>query len=140
MQDLRQQKSCKRRYRDVHRNPCLPRVWDALVAYHLAKEGYRAWAVGTCLSRTCKNVDLAYEWFNFWLEGHAGAEQSKIGFFSPVDTYEKYLTPQQVKDWYGGGTREGGSIDERVQRVSVWNTRPTNQEYYTEKWNEFLAS
>jgi putative spermidine/putrescine transport system substrate-binding protein len=108
--------------------------------YAVAKEGYRAWAVGTCLSRTCKNVDLAYEWFNFWLEGHAGAEQSKIGFFSPVDTYEKYLTPQQVKDWYGGGTREGGSIDERVQRVSVWNTRPTNQEYYTEKWNEFLAS
>ena len=25
-------------------------------------------------------------------------------------------------------------------KVYVWNTRPKNLEYYTEKWNEFLAA
>jgi len=29
---------------------------------------------------------------------------------------------------------------ERAKRVHVWNTRPKNLEYYTEKWNEFLAA
>ena len=108
--------------------------------YAVAKEGYRAWAVGSCISHTCKNMDLAYEWLNFWLEGYAGAEQSKLGFFSPVESYRNYLTPQQVTDWYGGGAREGGAIDVRTRNVLAWNTRPTNQEYYTEKWNEFLAA
>ena len=29
---------------------------------------------------------------------------------------------------------------DRAERVFVWNTRPKNLEYYTEKWNEFLAA
>ena len=107
--------------------------------YAVAKEGYRAWAVGSTITSTCKNLDGAYEWLNFWLEGYAGAQQSEIGFFSPVDTYEKYLTPEQVKQWYGGEGREGGSIQERTRKVWTWNTRPKNLELYTEKWNEFLA-
>jgi putative spermidine/putrescine transport system substrate-binding protein len=108
--------------------------------YAVAKEGYRTWAVGACLSSTTKNVDLAYEWLNYWLEGYPGARQSEIGYFSPIKTYEKYLKPEEVTQWYGGVGRDGGSIDERTRHVYVWNTRPKNQEYYTEKWNEFLAS
>jgi putative spermidine/putrescine transport system substrate-binding protein len=108
--------------------------------YAVATEGYRAWAVGSCLSASSKQPDLVYEWLNFWLEGFAGARQSELGFFSPVDTYAKYLSPDQVREWYGGAGRDGGSIDERVQKVFVWNTRPKNHEYYTDKWNEFLAS
>jgi len=108
--------------------------------YAVAKEGYRTWAVGACLSSTTKNIDLAYEWLNYWLEGYAGARQSEIGYFSPIRTYEKYLKPEEIAQWYGGVGRDGGSIDERTRHVYVWNTRPKNQEYYTEKWNEFLAS
>jgi putative spermidine/putrescine transport system substrate-binding protein len=110
------------------------------VRYAVAKEGYRTWCVGSCLSATSKNVDLAYEWLNNWLEGFAGARESEIGYFSPINTYEKYLKPEEVQQWYGGVGRDGGSIAERTKHVYVWNTRPKNQEYYTEKWNEFLAS
>ncbi len=108
--------------------------------YAEAVEGYRAWAVGSCLSATAKNVDGAYEWFNFWLEGFAGAEQSKLGFYAPVDTYKKYLTPEQVREWYDGVGRDGGSVANRNAKIFVWNTKPKNQEYYADKWNEFLAS
>ena len=82
----------------------------------------------------------AYEWLNFWMEGYPGARQSEIGYFSTVDNYEKYLDPKLVKEVYGGEGRDGGSLADRAERVFVWNTRPKNLEYYTEKWNEFLAA
>jgi len=108
--------------------------------YAEAVEGYRAWAVGSSLSATAKNVEGAYQWLNFWLEGFAGAEQSKLGFYSPVDTYKKYLTPEQVRELYDGVGRDGGSVADRNAKIFVWNTKPKNQEYYTDKWNEFLAT
>jgi putative spermidine/putrescine transport system substrate-binding protein len=108
--------------------------------YAEAVEGYRAWAVGSAISATCKNVDGAYEWINFWLEGFAGAKQAEIGYYSPVDTYTKYMTPEQVRKSYGGEGRDGGPVERRNGRVFVWNTKPKNQEYYSDKWNEFLAS
>jgi putative spermidine/putrescine transport system substrate-binding protein len=108
--------------------------------YAEAVEGYRAWAVGSSISATAKNVDGAYEWINYWLEGYAGARQAEIGYYSPVDTYTKYLTPEQVRQLIGGEGRDGGSVERRNTKVYVWNTKPKNQEYYTDKWNEFLAS
>lgn len=108
--------------------------------YAVAKEGYRAWCNGQGITSTCRNLDAAYEWLNFWLEGFPGARQSEIGYFSTADTFAQYLTPQQVSEWYGGVGRDGGSLEQRSQKVFVWNTRPTNLEYYTEKWNEFLAA
>lgn len=109
------------------------------VRYAVAKEGYRAWCVGQSISAETRNLDACYEWLNFWQEGFAGARQSEIGYFSTVDTYAKYLSEKQVSEWYGGVGRDGGSLENRSQKVYVWNTRPTNLEYYTEKWNEFLA-
>lgn len=108
--------------------------------YAEAVEGYRAWAVGTCLSASAKNVEGAYKWFNYWFEGFAGAEQSKLGFYSPVDSYKKYLTKKQVEELYDGVGRDGGSVAKKNKLIYVWNTKPDNQEYYTDKWNEFLAT
>lgn len=108
--------------------------------YAEAVEGYRAWAVGSCISATAKNLDGAYEWINYWLEGYAGARQAEIGYYSPVDSYTRYLTPDQVRQLIAGEGRDGGSLDRRNTKVFVWNTKPKNQEYYTDKWNEFLAS
>jgi len=110
------------------------------VHYAVAKEGYRAWCNGYAISAEAKNLDLCYEWLNYWTEGYPGARQSEIGYFSTYDTYEKYLDPKLVKQVYGGEGRDGGSLADRAQRVFVWNTRPKNLEYYTEKWNEFLAA
>ncbi len=110
------------------------------VHYAVAKEGYRAWCNGYGIAANSKNVDLAYEWLNFWMDGYPGAQQSKIGYFSTSAGYDKYLEPQLIKEVYGGEGRDGGSLEERAKRVYVWNTRPKNLEYYTEKWNEFLAA
>jgi putative spermidine/putrescine transport system substrate-binding protein len=108
--------------------------------YAVTKEGYRAWCQGQAISATTRNLDACYEWLNFWLEGFAGARQTEIGYFSTIDTYSRYLPPELIRQVYGGEGRDGGSLEDRSQRVYVWNTRPTNLEYYTEKWNEFLAA
>ena len=50
------------------------------------------------------------------------------------------MTPEQTCQSYGGGGRDGGPVERCNARVFVWNTKPKNQEYYTDKWNEFLAS
>jgi putative spermidine/putrescine transport system substrate-binding protein len=110
------------------------------VHYAVAKEGYRAWCNGYGIAANSKNVDLAYEWLNFWMDGYPGAQQSKIGYFSTSGGYDKYLEPELIKQVYGGEGRDGGSLADRAKRVYVWNTRPKNLEYYTEKWNEFLAA
>ena len=110
------------------------------VHYAVAKEGYRAWCNGYGIAVNSKNVDLCYEWLNFWMDGYPGAQQSKIGYFSTAGTYDKYLAPDLIKQVYGGEGRDGGSLEDRAKRVYVWNTRPKNLEYYTEKWNEFLAA
>lgn len=110
------------------------------VHYAVAKEGYRAWCNGYAISANTKNVDACYEWLNYWMEGYPGARQSEIGYFSTVNNYEKYLDPKLVSEVYGGVGRDGGSLADRAERVFVWNTRPKNLEYYTEKWNEFLAA
>ncbi|HSS87459.1 MAG TPA: extracellular solute-binding protein, partial [Reyranella sp.] len=109
------------------------------VHYAVAKEGYRAWCNGYGIAAETKNVDLAYEWLNFWMDGYPGAQQSKIGYFSTAGTYDKYLEPDLIKQVYGGEGRDGGSLEDRAKRVYAWNTRPKNLEYYTEKWHEFLA-
>jgi putative spermidine/putrescine transport system substrate-binding protein len=108
--------------------------------YAVAKEGYRAWCNGYGIAANAKNLDACYEWLNFWMEGFPGARQSEIGYFSTANTYEKYLDPKLVTEVYGGVGRDGGSLEDRANRVFVWNTRPKNLEYYTEKWNEFLAA
>jgi putative spermidine/putrescine transport system substrate-binding protein len=110
------------------------------VHYAVAKEGYRAWCNGYGISAEAKNIDACYEWLNYWMEGYPGARQSEIGYFSTVSNYDKYLEPKLIKEVYGGEGRDGGSLADRAQRVFVWNTRPKNLEYYTEKWNEFLAA
>ncbi len=110
------------------------------VRYAVAKEGYRAWCVGQAISHNCRDIDLAYEWINFWMDGFAGARQSEIGYYSTVDTFRPYLEPALVEAVYEGKGRDGGSLADRTSKVYVWNTRPKNLPYYTEKWNEFLAA
>lgn len=108
--------------------------------YAVAKEGYRAWCNGYAISATCKNVDLAYEYLNYWLDGYPGNEQGKIGYYSTSDTYKQYMDQDLQNSLYGGVGRDGGSFEQRAARIYVWNTRPRNLPYYTEKWNEFLAA
>lgn len=108
--------------------------------YAVAKEGYRAWCQGYAISSNCRDLDLAYDWLNFWMSGFPGARQSEIGYFSTTDTYGPYLDEATKRAVYDGVDRDGGSLEDRARKVYVWNTRPDNMGYYTEKWNEFLAA
>jgi len=108
--------------------------------YAVAKEGYRAWCNGYGISENCRDLDSAYEWLNFWAGGFPGARQSEIGYFSTFDNYPEFLSPELQRSVYGGEGRDGGSLTDRASKIYVWNTRPANLEYYTEKWNEFLAA
>ena len=71
------------------------------------------------------------------LSGRAAVEDR---LFLDVRRGRDILEPDLIKQVYGGVGRDGGSLEERAKRVYVWNTRPKNLEYYTEKWNEFLAA
>ena len=62
-----------------------------------------------------------------------GARPGQVGGHFPVPGGE-------IRQLIGGEGRDGGSVERRNTKVYVWNTKPKNQEYYTDKWNEFLAS
>ena len=108
--------------------------------YAVAKEGYRAWCNGYAISANTRNLDLAYDYLNYWLDGYPGAEQGKIGYYASSDLYKQYMAQDLQDSLYGGVGRDGGTLADRAQRIYVWNTRPRNLPYFTGKWNEFLAA
>ena len=70
-------------------------------------------------------------------DGAHGAVQGRGGFLIalPFQIAERHHFAIALRKG-----RDGGSLEDRAKRVYVWNTRPKNLEYYTEKWNEFLAA
>jgi putative spermidine/putrescine transport system substrate-binding protein len=39
-----------------------------------------------------------------------------------------------------GRARDGGSFDERMGRIAVWNSVMDNDRYLIRRWNEFITS
>jgi putative spermidine/putrescine transport system substrate-binding protein len=39
-----------------------------------------------------------------------------------------------------GTVRDGGSMEERLGRIAVWNSVMDEDRYLTRKWNEFISS
>jgi putative spermidine/putrescine transport system substrate-binding protein len=39
-----------------------------------------------------------------------------------------------------GAVRDGGSFEERMGNVVVWNSTMQEQVYLVQKWNEFIAA
>ena len=68
---------------------------------------------------------------------------SGVDTTAPVDE-ETDDKPQEVEVKGIEGTTSRydvrATLEDRAAKVYVWNTRPKNLEYYTEKWNEFLAA
>lgn len=130
--------------------------------YAPLKEGYRAWGGGIGLSSNLEGValDAAYEYINWWLTGWAGAFVGRQGYYSssPANAKE-YMSGEEWDFWYDGkeaavamidpfGTelepagalRDGGSFEDRMGSVVVWNSVMEEQDYLVQKWNEFIAS
>jgi putative spermidine/putrescine transport system substrate-binding protein len=105
-------------------------------------------------------LDCAMQYLNWYNSGWQGGFIAKQGYYSPVpDTAKKFLTKAEwdywydgkpatvvIKDPYGsiedkiGAVRDGGSLWEREERISVWNTVMDEDKYLTRRWIGFVAS
>ncbi len=123
------------------------------------KEGYRAWHGGASLSRHLAGgqLDLAYEYLNWWLTGYAGAVMARQGYYiSTPERTRSVLSPAEWAYWYDGATaacdlcgpagnvvvqagarRAGGTYLERSSRIAVWNTVMEEYNYAARAWDRF---
>lgn len=126
------------------------------------REGYRAWHGGASLSRHLAGaqLDLAYDYLNWWLSGWAGAVMARQGYYMSVpERVRAVLTPAEWDYWYeglpavrdlpgpdgsivarAGARRRGGAWHERASRVAVWNTVIDEYNYAARAWRKFVRS
>ncbi|BBE71229.1 ABC transporter substrate-binding protein [Oharaeibacter diazotrophicus] len=119
-------------------------------------EGYRAWHGGLCLSSRLSGrmLDAAYDYLNWWLEGHAGAVVARQGYYMSVPgRVRNHLTPAEWAYWYEGepaatdlpgpdgatvvrkgAVRAGGSYWQRASSIAVWNTTMDEHNYLVRRW------
>jgi len=130
--------------------------------YAFPKEGMRGWHGGHAISAKVqgKQLDQAYEYINWWLDGWAGAFVSHQGYYHSIpDNVKKHLDPADWDFWYMGkpaakdlpdpfGTiiikkgevREGGSYWNRYSKIAVWNSLMDENNYLVKRWTEFLTA
>lgn len=130
--------------------------------YAPLKEGYRGWGGGLGLSKNLSGIELdaAYEYLNWMLDGWVGGFLSRQGYYSaaPVNA-RKYMKPEEWDFWYDGkpaaidmidpfgkkieskgAVRDGGSFTERMGNVVCWNSFMQQQVYLVYKWTEFVVA
>ena len=123
-------------------------------------EGYRAWHGGASLSCHLRGaeLDMAYEYLNWWLSGFAGSVMARQGYYisNPARARE-HLSPQEAAYWYDGaaaahdlngpsgdvavkaGTRRaGGPYHDRARRIVIWNTVMDEYNYAARAWDRFM--
>lgn len=123
-------------------------------------EGYRAWHGGASLSRHLRGaeLDMAYEYLNWWLSGFAGAVMARQGYYisNPAAT-RAHLSPEEWSYWYDGTAaakdlngpsgavvvkagqrRAGGSYHDRARRIVIWNTVMDEYNYAARAWERFI--
>ncbi len=126
------------------------------------KEGYRGWGymLGMMKHLTGLKRDCALEYINWYCSGFAGAFVAREGYYSAQPTNaKKFLSPVEWDYWYSGKpaaddihdpfgklmekagrARDGGSFEERMGNVAVWNSVMDEDRYLTRKWNEFISA
>jgi len=130
--------------------------------YQPLKEGYRAWGGGLGLARHLSGakLDAAYEYVNWYTSGWVGAYLNRQGYYSAcMETAKQYMSEDEWGFWVEGkpaqgdilspdgqvmekaGTvRDGGSFDDRMGKVSCWNSVMDEDRYMVRRWNEFIAA
>ncbi|EHR69752.1 spermidine/putrescine-binding periplasmic protein [Burkholderiales bacterium JOSHI_001] len=126
------------------------------------KEGYRAWAAGFGVPKTLqgKQLDAAYEFINWFLDGWAGAYLNRQGYYSAVlETAKAKMEAYEWAYWMegkpaamdikspngdllakAGAVRDGGSYEQRMGGIACWNAIMDENVYMVQKWNEFVAA
>ena len=130
--------------------------------YGALKEGYRGWGGGIGLSKNLSGIELdaAYEYLNWLLDGWVGGFLGRQGYYSAVpENAKKFMKPEEWDFWYEGkpaatdiidpfgkkieakgAVRYGGSFKERIGNIVCWNSVMQEQTYLVQKWNEFIAA
>jgi putative spermidine/putrescine transport system substrate-binding protein len=156
----------------VNGEVALESMWSPAVAaiqaegvpcvYAFPKEGLRGWHGGLAISAKVKGkqLDQAYEYINWWLDGWPGAFVARQGYYHSVpENTKKYLEPAEWDYWYDGkpaskdladpfGTviikkgdvRSGGSYWDRYSHIAVWNSLMDENDYLVKRWTEFLTA
>ena len=123
------------------------------------KEGCRGWYGGMSLSSRLegRDLDAAYEYLNWWIDGYAGAVMARQGSYisNPMAT-KNHLSEHEWDFWYDGkpasapirdhegqiiyeiGDRRSGSYAERMEKIILWNTVMTEHNYLVRKWENAL--
>jgi len=130
--------------------------------YQPLEEGYRSWGGGIGLSKSLSGLELdaAYEYINWYLDGWVGGFLMRQGYYSAVpETSKNYMSEDEWGFWFegkaaegdianpfgkvmekAGAVRDGGSFYERMGAVACWNAVMDENQYMVRKWNEFIAS
>jgi putative spermidine/putrescine transport system substrate-binding protein len=130
--------------------------------YVALKEGYRSWGLGLMLFKHLQGLkrDAAYDYLNWHYAGHSGAFFARQGYYNPVlENTKAVLSPEEWDYWYEGkaaridivdpfdnlqdkigSVRDGGSYWKRLSNVAIYNTAPRENQYLTQKWNEFFTA
>lgn len=132
------------------------------VRFAAPKEGYRGWHGVMCLSSKTEGhvKDAAYDYMNWWLSGWPGAFIARQGYYiSNPERSQSLLSGNEWDYWYAGkettqdlrGTdgnlsvkagsrRSGGTYQQRMGHIAVWNTVMPSYEYSLQKWYEFISA
>lgn len=138
------------------------RALGASVRMVTPKEGYRGWFGGLALSARLDDWsrDAAYDYINWWLDGKPGAIMARAGaYMSNPDSVRPWLSEEEWAFWYEGkpaavpitnpsgqaiyetgSVREGGSYEERMARVAVWDTVMEEHNYLVRRWENALSN
>lgn len=130
--------------------------------YQPLKEGYRSWGGGIGLSSNLSGLELdaAYEYINWYLDGWVGGYLMRQGYYSAVpETSKNFMSEDEWGFWFegkaaagdianpqgdviekAGAVRDGGAFEERMGRVACWNAVMDENQYMVRKWNEFIAA
>jgi len=130
--------------------------------YQPLKEGYRSWGGGLGLSANLSGLELeaAYEYINWYLDGWVGGFLMRQGYYSAVpETSKNYMSEDEWGFWFegkaakgditnpfgqvmekAGAVRDGGSFYDRMGAVACWNAVMDENKYMVRKWNEFIAA
>ncbi|MEP2654621.1 MAG: PotD/PotF family extracellular solute-binding protein [Sedimentitalea sp.] len=130
--------------------------------YQPLEEGYRSWGGGIGLSKNLSGLELdaAYEYINWYLDGWIGGFLMRQGYYSAVpETSKNHMSADEWGFWFegkaatgditnpygdvmetAGAVRDGGSFYDRMGSVACWNAVMDENQYMVRKWNEFIAA
>lgn len=144
--------------------PAMAGIGDAKARFVEADpiEGYRAWFGGASLSSALDPAkeEMAYQYLNWLLEGGAGAAMARQGYYCSVPhQVQSHLTDNEWRYWYlgeearedmfnnsqelaavSGSFRSGGRMEDKADRIAVWNSVIDEYNFATRSWNRFVHS